>query len=166
MKIEILGGEGLERAFKALNIKAKRTYRGSKEPYYEVWEIEKSDLYVLEDAEWKDAWGYWRYAKGSNMGTACSFFQVNGKELIAWDGDKRDYLIEDWFGEDDNVKSKFHYSMKEYEEKYMPREYDTLLEYLCEELGVSTARNVCALAVDLAKTNGYTMAELFEEFEE
>ena len=165
MKVEILGGEGLEKAFKELRIPAKRTYRGSKEPYYEVWEIEKADMHAMEDMEWKDEWGYWRYARGSNMGTACSFFTINGKEIIAWDGDKRDYLIEDWFGEDDNVKSKFHYSMKEYEAKYMPRKYDTLLEYLCEELGASTARNVCALTIDMAKVNGYTLAELFEELE-
>lgn len=162
MKIEILGGDGLEKAFKALRIGAKKTYAGE---IYEVWEIEKSDLTALEDAEWRDNWGWWRYAKGSNMGTACSFFTVNGKELIAWDGDRRDNITEDWFNANYEEKAEFHHSLKEYEEYHMPRKYDTLLKYLCDELGVSTERHVCALAVDLAKTNGYTMAELFKEFE-
>jgi hypothetical protein len=34
--------------------------------------------------------------------------------------------------------------------------------YMGEELGASVERNVCALAVDLARANGMTMAKLFE----
>ena len=44
----------------------------------------------------------------------------------------------------------------------MPYEYKDLLEYFCEELGASTEKNVCALAVDLAKYNGLTLSELFK----
>ena len=46
---EIFGGNGLHKAFKALNIEAKRTYKSSHEPYYEVWELNKKDLKVLEE---------------------------------------------------------------------------------------------------------------------
>ena len=32
-------------------------------------------------------------------------------------------------------------------------------------MSVSSEKNVCALAVDLAKANGMTLAELFETYE-
>jgi hypothetical protein len=43
--------------------------------------------------------------------------------------------------------------------------YDNLTTYMCDELGASQPRNVCALAVDLARANGMTMAKLFETYE-
>ena len=168
--IEILGGDGLEYTLKELGIKATKTYSTPKDlydhgPYYEVFEIEKKDLQKLEATLWEDDWGWWRYCKGSNMGTPYSFFQVNGKELIAWDGDYREDIIDNWADESDARKSVYHYSFKEYEEDNYPREYDNLTTYMCEELGASTEKNVCALAVDLARANGMSMAELFKTYE-
>ena len=163
---EILGGNGLHKAFKELGIKATRTYRRSEKPHYEVWELSKDDLKKLEYAtEWKDEWGWYRYAKGSNMGTACDFFTVNGKELIAWGGYKREDLILEWAAESDEEKAAYHYSFKEYEKTMCPSEYENLLSYMGEELGASVERNVCALAVDLARANGMSMARLFEVYE-
>ena len=163
---EIFGGNGLHRAFKALGMDAKITYKSSHEPYYEVWELNKKDLKVLEEImEWQENWGWWRAARGSNMGTACSFFTVNGKELIAWDGPKREDLMNDWDNESDEEKAACHYRFKEYEEIYMPHTYDTLIEYMRKELGASMESNICALAVDLARVNGVSMARLFEIYE-
>lgn len=164
---EILGGGGLHKAFKELGIKATRTYRRSEKPYYEVWELSKDDLKKLEYAvEWNDEWGWWRYAKGSNMGTPFDFFTVNGKELIAWENSyKRDDLRDDWNDEPDEEKAAYHYSFKEYAEVHCPHTYNTLLDYIAEELHASTGTNVCALAVDLARANGMTMAKLFETYE-
>ena len=166
MAVEILGGNGLHRAFKELGIKATRTYKRSEKPHYEVWELSKDDLKKLEYAvEWKDEWGWYRYAKGSNMGTPFDFFTVNGKELIAWGGAKREDLMLDWADEPNEEKAAYHYSFKEYEETLHPHVYDSLLTYMGEELGASVERNVCALAVDLARANGMTMAKLFEVYE-
>lgn len=166
MAVEILGGNGLYKAFKELGIKATRTYKRSEKPHYEVWELSKDDLKKLEYAiEWKDEWGWWRFAKGSNMGTPFDFFTVNGKELIAWGGAKREDLILDWADEPAEEKAAYHYSFKEYEKAMCPYEYETLLTYMAEELGASVERNVCALAVDLARANGMTMAKLFEIYE-
>ena len=163
---EILGGGGLHKAFKTLGIQATRTYRGSEKPHYEVWELSKDDLKKLEyDTEWKDEWGWWRYAKGSNQGTPFEFFTVNGKELIAWNGPKREDLRDDWNSEPDEEKAAYHYSFKEYEETQYPHVYDNLLTYMSEELGASVERNVCALAVDLARANGMTLAQLFATYE-
>lgn len=99
------------------------------------------------------------------MGTACDFFTVNGKELIAWSDPKREDLRDDWADEPDEEKAAYHYSFKEYEEAQYPHEYETLLTYMGEELGASVERNVCALAVDLARANGLTLSELFIKFE-
>jgi hypothetical protein len=166
MAVEILGGSGLHRAFKELGIKAIRTYRRSEKPHYEVWELSKDDLKKLEYTdEWKDEWGWWRFAKGSNMGTPFDFFQVNHKELIAWDGPMREDLRHDWEDESDEEKAAYHYSFKAYQEEHYPHSYGSLLEYMGNELGASVADNVCALAVDLARANGITMAKLFEIYE-
>ena len=164
---EILGGGALYKAFKELGIKATRTYKGSDKPYYQVWELSKDDLKKLECvSEWKDEWGWWRYAKGSNQGTPFDFFQVNGKELIAWENQyKRMDLRDDWEEESDDEKAAYHYSFKEYVATLCPNEYKTLLEYMGEELQASNGTNVCALAVDLARANGMTMAKLFEVYE-
>lgn len=163
---EILGGGALYKAFRELGIEATRTYKGREKPHYQVWELSKDNLKKLECIEeWKDEWGWWRYAKGSNMGTPFDFFAVNGKELIAWDGYKREDLILEWAAESDEEKAAYHHSLKEYEEALYPRVYKNLTTYMCEELGASMERNVCALAVDLARANGMTMAKLFETYE-
>lgn len=169
MKIEILAGGSIKVAFRELGIEATKTYHGSKKehyPSYQVWEIEKSDLQKMIDVvDWPDNWGWWRSARGSNMGTACDFFTINGKELIAWDGDVREDIQADWDDEPIEEKEAFHYSYKEYEETRMPHKYGSLLEYFCDEIGASQERNVCALAVDLARTNGMSMAQLFQTYE-
>ena len=164
---EIFGGGGLENAFEALGIDAKMTYKGSREPYYEVWELSKKDLRALEEVEeWDENWGFFRFSKGSNMGTACSIFTVNGHELIAWEGFRREDLRDEWENNiSDEEKAEYHYRLKEFEDIYMPHEYCSLLEYLCNEIGASTESNVCALAVDLARANGMSLARLFQTFE-
>lgn len=168
--VEILG-DNMEPMFKDFGISYKKTYNKKRnpkkkyDPHYEVYEISQNDMKRLEEVvEWPDG-PWWRWAKGSNMGTPFSFFTVNGKELIAWDGYKREDLRDDWADEPDEEKAAYHYSFKEYEETQYPHKYSTLTEYMCEELGASTEKNVCALAVDLARANGMTMAQLFKTYE-
>ena len=165
MKIEILAGDSIEKAFKELNIPMTVTYSGEQ---YKVCEIEKSDLKIILDiseSEWKPDWGWWRFAKGSNMGTPYEIFIVNGQMLIGWTSFRRENLRDEWENENNAEKAAYHYSFREYEDDVMPREYKNLSEYLAEELGASQPKNVCALAVDLAKANGMSMAKLFEVFE-
>ena len=168
--VEIIGGDGVEFTFQEFKIKAKKVYETDAQlypdrPHYEVYEIDKSNLKLLETISWADDFGWYRYTKGSNMGTPYSFFTVNGSDLIAWDGAERDKVREWWNNEPIEEKETCHYSFKEYENNVKPREYSCLTEYMREELGASTENNVCALAVDLAKANGMTMAKLFEVYE-
>jgi hypothetical protein len=99
------------------------------------------------------------------MGTPFDFFTVNGKELIAWDGCKREDLVLEWAEISFEEKAKYNHSIRKYEEEVYPRTYKSLLTYMCDEVGASVERNVCALAVDLARANGMTMAKLFETYE-
>ena len=133
---EIFAGGGIHNAFRELGIKAKRTYMGEKEPWYQVWEVDKKDMKVLEETyEWPDTWGWWRHARGSNMGTAADFLTINGQFMIGWET------------QDGNDT------------------YDTLLDYFHQGLGVGMESNICALAVDLGRANGMSMSRLFKTYE-
>lgn len=133
---EILTGGGINKAFKTLGIKAKRTYKSSYEPSYEIWELNKNDLKTLDEApEWPKEFGWYKYAKGSNMGTAADFFTVNGQFMIGWE--TRD-------GKDT---------------------YNTLMDYFGEGLGVYNESIICAYAVDLARVNGVSVGKLFQTYE-
>lgn len=157
--IQITGSVELEAAFKELGVEWERLYDGGGNGYcvYVVQEgwLTLVDRYLAEKAVtrthvhearfveqgWPEYWGWWRYAQGSNMGFPDVEFVVNDAVMLAWDGPRQ----EEKFG--------------------IERKYNDLLEYLREEMGVSTERNVTALAVDLAKHNGYTLAELFATYQ-
>ena len=91
----------------------------------------------------ENAW--WGSAEGSVLWEPMAKSIVNGESLVCWDDD--------------------YYLPDEYEEEPC-KEFESLSEYLCNEVGASLPRNVCACAMDLAKYNNMTMAELFEKYEE
>lgn len=133
---EILGGGGLHKAFKELGIQAIRTYRGKEKPHYEVWELFKDELKKLESTpEWKDEWGWYRHSKGGRFGSACEILTVNGQMLIGW------------------------------EAKCGLTEFDSLTDYFFDGLLADELEAYCSLAVDLARANGMTMAQLFKTYE-
>lgn len=117
-----------------------KTYSGKT---YEVWQV-SDDTFVsmcnMSDEKFEKLCpeGMWRSAAGSNMGYPHDHFIVNKKKLRCW-----------------NTKEK----------PYRKQKYESLLEYLCENVGASQPKNVCALAVDLAKCNHMTMGELFIKYE-
>ena len=122
------------------------TYAGRK---YEVWKV-SDELYEkmcdMSEEEFvelagEDAW--WRSSEGSILGKPITKSIVNGEPFVCWD----DYYLPD-----------------EYEEEPC-KEFESLSEYLCNEVGASLPRNVCACAMDLAKYNDMTMSELFEKYE-
>lgn len=161
---EILGNN-LEQFFNT-EINGKRTYKGNR---YEVWEISDETFNTICDMSedkfvelaGEDAW--WRGAEGSNQGIPDYVFTVNGEKLIAWYDTYRDKdLIEDFENEDEVDKED---GLEQYIATWHTTEFSTLTDYFCSELGASTERNVCALAVDLAKYNNMTIGELFAKYE-
>ena len=168
--IEILAGDGIEYAFDELSINATRTYQGDNDkiPYYEVWELSRNEfdkLAAIKEEDWKNDYGWYRYATGSVMWDTDAIFTVNNHEMVAWKGGRRLDLYDSWRDEPEEEKAAFYHSFQEYERMYMPYKFTCLTEYLCTEMGASTATNVCALSVDLAKANGITLAELFKTYE-
>ena len=142
---EILGNN-LEQFFNT-EINGERTYKGNR---YEVWEVsdevfniicEMSEERFVELAG-EDAW--WRSAEGSNQGIPDTTAHINGHEILAWAG-------EPWEEDEDDDEFEIYASC--------------LTNYLCDVVGASQPKNVCALAVDLAKYNNMTMGELFAKCE-
>lgn len=120
---------------------------------YEVWNI-SGELFermcnMTEEefaklSERDDAW--WRSADGSNLSLhEKGEFTVNNKIMVGWKN-------KPWQDND-----------KEYDNC---TKYTDLSEYLCEHIGVSLPRNVVSCAMDLAKYNNMSMAELFQIYED
>ena len=85
---------------------------------------------------------WWRSSSGSNLSILeRGAININNKEMIGW--------LEKPYGM--NI--------------YHDLSYKSLTEYLCEFIGASTEKNVCACVMDLAKYNDMTMGELFETYE-
>ena len=136
MAVEILGGNGLHKAFKELGVDATRTYRGREKPHYEVWELSRDDLRKLEyTVEWKDEWGWWTHSKGEHRGTACDILDVNGVSIIAW--------------QEDNKKDSFK----------------CLTDYFKDGLGVVDKNKIGAYSFYLAKTNGWSLSDMWRKLE-
>jgi hypothetical protein len=174
--VEILAGDGIENAFKDLGINARNTYKRAMPAddgmyhgeAYEVWELSSEDYERLcnisdddeDDENWKEEWGWWRSAEGSNMGDVEDEFIINGQKIMAWRGGHREDLSQEWENESEEEKESYK-DYDEYEETWCPHTYKDLLDYFCDEIGASTETNVCALATDLAEQNNMTMGELF-----
>jgi ribosomal protein S25 len=148
-RMEILAGN-MDNYFSRTGIKAKKTWDGTRYGggTYQVWELSQEEFEKLDatSEESYQSGEWWRSAEGSNMGKADVLYIINGKEIKAWDGAHREDFDEE-------------------EEELFEREYSRLTEYFCDEVGASLEKNVCALAVDLAKQNRMTMAELFAKYE-
>lgn len=142
--VEILGNN-LKKFFDIIDSSlnnADITYAGKQ---YEVWKVSDElhkkmcDMSEEEFIELAGEGAWWRQSYGSNLGYPDTEFEINGKNLVGWDSPIYDSKI--------------------------GKKYDDLSDYLCNCVGVSQPRNVCACAMDLAKYNDMTMGELFEKYE-
>lgn len=144
---EILGKD-LKRFFDVVDSEysnAEITYAGNR---YEIWEVSDKlfnkmcDMTEEQFIELAGEEAFWRHSVGSSLGAPYENNIVNGHKLISW---SKGYL--------------------RCEETRRSKKYESLSEYLCDCVGASTPKNVCALAVTLAKANGMTMSELFNKYE-
>lgn len=144
---EILGGN-LKRFFDTVDekcINADITYANDR---YEIWSVSDElfnrmcDMSEEEFVELSGNEAWWRSSEGSVLGIPDTKVYINGKEMLGW--------YKPW---------------DEYEDDKIEIYACSLTDYLCDFIGASQPRNVCALAVDLAKYNKMTMAELFRKYE-
>lgn len=123
-------------------IQAEITYAGSR---CEVWEVSDKlhkEMCNMTEEQFvelagEDAW--WRSSDGSNLGDPDITVYVNGHEMLGWS--------DEFWEEEFEIHSS------------------NLTTYLCDVVGASQPKNVCACAMDLAKANSMTMGELFSRFE-
>ena len=172
--VEILAGGNFCNAVHQLNLRsAKCAYRykpreGDCCENYQVWLMSMEDYKVIDaidDEDWQDDWGWWRWSEGSNMGTAFVEYIVNGEKLKAWDGIHRTMFYSDVCEEcSDRKNGLCNASNQDQLECYGERQYGDLLQYFWVEIGASTERNICALATDLAQQNNLTLSEFFKKY--
>lgn len=163
--VEILAGGEFANAVKSLGLtSAVCTYRYQPQSMYhreayQVWLLSKEDfdnICAIDDDDWKDNWGWWRHADGSNLGTVDCAYVINGERLMAWDGLQRKEWCQDC--------SDCAGTEKDKDECFHNHQYPDILIYLCDEIGASTERNVCACTIDLARQNNLTLAEFFKKY--
>lgn len=115
---------------------------------YEIWKVSESVFNKLDnykEEKWcetfPDSW--WRYSTGSVLETPDTLIKINGFQLYGW---------------------KDNHFNPEYDDE-LRTEWESLTSYLCNNIGASQPKNVCALCVDLAKFNGLTLGELWNKCE-
>lgn len=144
---EILVWGDITKEFERLGINPKCSWSGtgwSPDDDMYVYELTEAEFQTLindpkPDEEWMKENCAWRHSKGSNMTDPIKRRTINGKYIKAWSDPERDI--------------------------YGVCPFDHLLRYFCDHVGISQPRNVTALAVDLAKINGLTMAQLFAKYQ-
>ena len=138
------------------------TYAGDR---YEVWKV-SDDLFTkmceMSEEEFvelagDDAW--WRQNDGSVLGEPDTTFYIRDNEILAWKNEDRDYWCDDMCGTEKRSEEECLACVTD------RLTFSSLSEYLCDEIGCSQPKNVCACAMDLAKYNNMTMGELFTKYE-
>lgn len=178
--VEILAGAGFANAVHDLELTSAQCtyhYQPPTDSYredYQVWSLSKEDFDILcavKEEDWKVEgyptadWGWWRHALGSNMGPVLSEYVINNEKIVAWDGAHREHYFEDFCQDcSDYIVGVCQGTEEDQLDCYRDREYEDLLRYFCDEIGASTEKNVCALAIDLAKQNNMTLSELFKKY--
>lgn len=141
--VEIIGGAGLEFAFKDLNMDAKCTYKSEQLPFHvEVWEVSANDFKTLcdySDEEWKDVWGWWRQGHCVYHGNIYNDYIVNGKMM-------------------------YGYEPAECED-YEQQPYDSFYNYFRHVHNLSTFYNFCYFAISLADDNRMKVSEFLKEYQ-
>ena len=156
---EILGC-GVVNALMGLGIEAECTYTDNEA--YEVWQLTDADyqkICNIKDEDWKENWGWWRYAEGTNIEESpTKEFIINGQPIVAWYNETAlNDFVEDCLSDDEGqTKEEL---VKEWHESHI--KYDGLLEYCSRQHGASTEKNVCAITIGLAKLNNMTLGELW-----
>lgn len=127
--------------FKRLGVKAKRKWKGKgqdKGEMLSVYEVTEDDLRILCTEQYTpNTWidCKWRWCEGSVLEAPNDKLIINKATITAW--------------------------------RKQPRQksYKDLLKYFGEELGAVRYVDIYALAIDLARNNDMTLAQLFNKYQ-
>ncbi|MCA1027050.1 hypothetical protein LCM23_13190 [Cytobacillus kochii] len=133
-------GQNLDKAFKVLNIEAKKLVE-TQENKYQVWELnEQSFDELIMCEEWEESFGWWRSGRSIYEGSAEKIFNVNGKQMLG-------YINEVTYMD------------------YFDKDYSSYTDWLSEVMCLSTEKNVAIFAESLAEDNGMSLSEFISTFE-
>lgn len=142
--IQIIGGEGLKKAFDYLSIKANCLYQSKKHPQYEVWELSPEDFETIDfmdEKDWHDDWGWWRIGYCIYQGAITEQYIVNGKLMYGYTPDVWD--------DDEPIPTKY-------------LDYHTWLQKVFR---ISSETNFAIFANSLAKDNNMTLCEFMQNYQ-
>ena len=114
MKVEILTNGEFDDIVQATNTYARCVYKCPEDvyldhPYYEIWEVEKTDLQELETAcMFEDV--LFCYSNGANRGTPYECLTINGEFAIGWtavDNKEKFDCLTDYFTEGLEIKDSY-----------------------------------------------------------
>lgn len=172
--IEILAGGEFTNAVYGLGLSSAKCtyyYQPPQESYrenYQVWIVSDDDfkkICAVRNEDWKESWGWWRHAKGSNLGYVNHDYVINGEKLIAWDGYNRISWLEECQNDcSDRKRGLCDGTERDADQCFGERAYPDIISYLCNEIGASTETNVCACTIDLAHQNNLTLVEFFKKY--
>lgn len=137
---------------------------------YDIWEVSDEFHKTLCGMSDEEFWqkcpdGWWRSAISSVLGTPDGEFEIKGEPILAYCGFRKDYYTDYCVNCSDYIDKSCNATSVDIEECIGEKKYNSLVEYLNIELGISTEKNICAVCVDLAKYNNMTMAELFQKYQ-
>lgn len=181
---QVLANKDFKNAVKEISLKNTHCVFSNAYSSYEVWELNDDDWEILtsyrdkydyfEEGEeplfWQDNWGWWRWTDGSNIESyPVRKIKINSKKIDGFfnKNKQNDYIserLEDFIERYgtiiDTVRVKLiNQYTKEYEKSFDNHSYATIVDYLSQEFGATTEKNVCAILTSLAKLNNKTLGD-------
>lgn len=135
--VELMGGN-LDKAFKELNINAKKLVET--ESNYQVWsmpDVEFEFLCNVSENDWKEDFGWWRSGKCIYEGTAYVEYIVNGEKMYGYET------------EDEPIRTEF----------------SSYTQWINEVMNLSTEKNVVIFAESLASDNDLKLSDFIAKYE-
>ena len=139
--IEIMG-EDLDLAFKELNVDANKTYQST--DGFQVWEINYNYLDHLENSEWKENYGWWRYGYCTLEGSETTAYMVNDKIMYGWLPSQ---------SADEDIKF------------FTENKYASYTDWLSEVFELGTDVNKVIFAKSLARENNMSLKEFISIYQ-
>lgn len=150
-------GEDVGKTREAFNV-----FEVSREEFFKMCDGYRDEYdFKIEGDEspcWKDSWGWWRYAQGCNLdGVEPTIYaDINGNLLKVWySRDAMSDFIADWDEDNEPVENLIEDWIADHSK------YKDIFEYCSDMWGISTERNITAVAVGLAKLNNMSLSTLF-----
>jgi len=131
--------------------------------YEKLSKFKKEQVSQYPEEAWIDTG--WRYSKGCILGSTDYPLVVNGQKMNGFEPHNLEDYEEMLKEEQERIKDETGKDVDIGDIDLPVNEYSHLLQYLCDEVRVSTETNVTACCVSLARGNNLTLGQLFEKYQ-